>query len=207
MKHCLDPEVYLFCIFRRVVLLTFTFALLVPQIFILSRDTTTRYCGQPLFELLITCIVFTFCMIGKCPKELIHCIRILILLSMILVQRNLLCHRVLNLTEFVVNRPTALLCFIEGFSFLFSIMDPVPWEVKLAFHIFGGIVFILGLVQTAFTSLAGECVRIYYISSVSDTFSKKKIPTVNVCVYLHFFREHLQLSCITSLWQFPYSAF
>ena len=128
---------------------------------------------------------------------------------MILVQRNLLCYRVLNLTEVVIDRPSAFLSFIEGFSFLFSIMDPVPWEVKLAFHIFGGIVFILGLVQTAFTSLAGECVRICYISSVSDTFyQEKSIPAINVRVYLHFFfREHLQPSCITSLWQFPYSAF
>ena len=119
---------------------------------------------------------------------------------MIYVQRNLLCYRVLNLTEVVIDRPSAFLSFIEGFSFLFSIMDPVPWEVKLAFHIFGGIVFILGLVQTAFTSLAGECVRICYISSVSDTFyQEKNIPAINVRVYLHFF---FQRTFTTELYYF-----
>ena len=76
-------------------------------------------------------------------------------------------------------------------------MDPVPWEVKLTFHIFGGIAFILGLVQTVFTSLAGECVRIYtcYTSSVSDTHriycKVKAIASVNVRVYLHFFSENI----------------
>ena len=45
-----------------------------------------------------------------------------------------------------------------GFSFLFSVMEPVPWEVKLAFHIFGGATFIVGLLSTVFTALAGECV-------------------------------------------------
>ncbi len=49
---------------RRVVLLVFSFGLLVPQIVILSLATTSRYCAQPLFELLVACIVFTFCMIG-----------------------------------------------------------------------------------------------------------------------------------------------
>ena len=46
-------------------------------------------------------------------------------------------------------------------------MDPVPWEVKLAFHIFGGMAFLLGLVLSIFTYMAGECVRdvIHYVSN------------------------------------------
>jgi len=55
-----------------------------------------------------------------------------------------------------------------GFTFLFSLMDPVPWEVKLAFHIFGGICFITGIIVTAFTSLAQDCKNntegLYYYS-------------------------------------------
>ena len=47
---------------------------------------------------------------------------------------------------------------LAGFSFIFSLMDPVPWEVKLAFHIFGVITFVTGIVFTFFTSMAGECV-------------------------------------------------
>ena len=47
---------------------------------------------------------------------------------------------------------------VLGFSFLFSLMDPVPWEVKVAFHIFGLITFVTGIIFTLFTSMAGECV-------------------------------------------------
>ncbi|KAL5250837.1 hypothetical protein ACHWQZ_G016545 [Mnemiopsis leidyi] len=35
------------------------------------------------------------------------------------------------------------------FTVIFSIMEPIPWVIKLAFHIFGGIVFIFQLVLDA----------------------------------------------------------
>ena len=37
-------------------------------------------------------------------------------------------------------------------------MDPVPFEVKVVFHVFGGMGFILGTVLAIFTSMAAECV-------------------------------------------------
>lgn len=91
----------------RVVTLLFTFALLLPQILVLARPHSSRFCGQHLFEFLIVSIVFTFCMIG--------------------------------------------------FAILFSVMDPVPWEVKLAFHIYGVVCFIFGIIVIAFTSQAADC--------------------------------------------------
>lgn len=37
-------------------------------------------------------------------------------------------------------------------------MDPVPREVKIAFHVFGGICFVIGLVHSAMAFSALECV-------------------------------------------------
>ncbi|KAK2158630.1 hypothetical protein LSH36_166g01030, partial [Paralvinella palmiformis] len=109
----------------RVVALIFTFALLVPQIFVLAQPHTARYCGAHLFELLIVSIVFTFCMIG--------------------------------------------------FSSLFSIMEPTPWEVKVAFHIFGGISFFVGVLLGIFTLKAEECrgstEALYYFSMAAAILS------------------------------------
>ncbi|XP_022099949.1 uncharacterized protein LOC110984260 [Acanthaster planci] len=102
----------------RVIIVLFAFALLFPQFFVLTREHSSRYCGQHLFDQLIVSIVFTFCMIG--------------------------------------------------FTIIFSMMDPVPFEVKVVFHIFGGICFIFGTVLTVFTALAIECqtntVELYYMS-------------------------------------------
>ncbi|XP_071945980.1 uncharacterized protein [Antedon mediterranea] len=102
----------------RIVIVLFSFGLLFPQLFVLSREHSTRYCGQHLFDFLIVSIVFTF--------------------------------------------------FMIGFSFIFSLMDPVPWEVKLAFHIFGVIAFVMGLTLTVFASLAVDCrnntLELYYLS-------------------------------------------
>lgn len=53
---------------------------------------------------------------------------------------------------------TLCLC---GFSVLFAIMDPVPWEVKLVFHIFGLATFITGLLTVVYTAQASECVNIF----------------------------------------------
>ena len=47
---------------------------------------------------------------------------------------------------------------ISAFTIIFTLMDPVPFEVKVMFHIFGGMGFILGLVLSIFTSMAVECV-------------------------------------------------
>ncbi|KAK2184092.1 hypothetical protein NP493_283g04011 [Ridgeia piscesae] len=72
-----------------------------------------------------------------------------------------------HLFEFLVVSIVYTFCMI-GFSFIFSLMDPVPWEVKFAFHIFGVITFVTGIVFTFFTSMAAECKvttpELYYFS-------------------------------------------
>ncbi|KAK7497950.1 hypothetical protein BaRGS_00010821, partial [Batillaria attramentaria] len=47
--------------------------------------------------------------------------------------------------------------FLVGFVFLFVAMVPVPREVKIAFHVFGLINCITGLVQLILASKAGDC--------------------------------------------------
>lgn len=47
-------------------------------------------------------------------------------------------------------------------------MDPVPWQVKLAFHVFGIASFILGFVYTIITSLAGDCVSLLKHANAGD---------------------------------------
>ena len=54
-------------------------------------------------------------------------------------------------------------------------MDPVPWEVKLVFHVFGGICFLTSIILTAFTSLARDCVS--YV-----TMTTKSIVTIWPCI-------------------------
>ncbi|XP_076472660.1 uncharacterized protein LOC143302053 [Babylonia areolata] len=47
--------------------------------------------------------------------------------------------------------------FVIGFAFLFVTMVPVPREVKIAFHVFGLVNFITGIIQVVFTSNAEDC--------------------------------------------------
>ena len=49
---------------------------------------------------------------------------------------------------------------ISAFSFLFAIMEPVPWQLKIAFHFFGFGSLILGMVLFASTLASEFCVSI-----------------------------------------------
>ena len=51
------------------------------------------------------------------------------------------------------------LCF-SAFTFLFAIMEPVPWQLKIAFHFFGFGSLILGMVLFASTLATLDCVSI-----------------------------------------------
>ncbi|XP_064611850.1 uncharacterized protein LOC135475839 [Liolophura sinensis] len=84
-----------------------TALLLVPQFYAFAKPESTRYCDQPLYEMLVVSIVLTFVMCG--------------------------------------------------FTFLLTLMDPVPREVKIAFHVFGGVCFVTGLVHSAMVFSALEC--------------------------------------------------
>ncbi|CAH1773257.1 unnamed protein product [Owenia fusiformis] len=90
-----------------------------------------------------------------------------------------------HLFEFLIVSIVYTFCMI-GFSVLFSIMDPIPWEVKLAFHIFGGITYLSGLLLTIFVSLAGECSvttgTLYFFSLALSIFSVIGIVFLTVMV-------------------------
>ena len=51
-----------------------------------------------------------------------------------------------------------MLYIYSGFSTLFMIMDPIPWEVKAVFHGFGLCNFIFGITLAVYTAEAKDCV-------------------------------------------------
>ncbi|KAL3861935.1 hypothetical protein ACJMK2_007946 [Sinanodonta woodiana] len=65
--------------------------------------------------------------------------------------------------------------FVIGFSFLFSIMIPVPRQIKLAFHIFGMVDLIESLVLLGFFLHSEDCKsstpELYWISATLTWFS------------------------------------
>ncbi|XP_041063432.1 uncharacterized protein LOC121288724 [Carcharodon carcharias] len=98
---------------------------LCPQIFVLLRPKSSRYCGQPLLINLTSFIIFTF--------------------------------------------------VITGFTVLLTLMDPIPNEVKVAFHVYGVGSFAQGIAMTAFTVAASQCANttpeLYYLSLVLSVLS------------------------------------
>lgn len=66
--------------------------------------------------------------------------------------------------------------FTIAFSLLFSILIPVPRELKIAFHVFGVACLIVGLIQIFYTFKAQEdcsvsTPELYYLSLASSMFS------------------------------------
>jgi len=47
--------------------------------------------------------------------------------------------------------------FMIGFSILFALMDPVPYQLKMTFHVFGGCTFLYSIIQAAYGLQAQEC--------------------------------------------------
>ncbi|XP_020895377.1 uncharacterized protein LOC110234342 isoform X2 [Exaiptasia diaphana] len=80
-------------------------------------ERSKRYCDQPLLNISVSCIVFTFAMIA--------------------------------------------------FSFLFAMMEPVPWQLKIAFHFFGFGSLLMGLVLFASSLDVIDCPKyvpeLYYL--------------------------------------------
>ncbi|KAK3729560.1 hypothetical protein QZH41_010892, partial [Actinostola sp. cb2023] len=102
----------------RIVIILFSLLFLIPQIYVaFYLDRSQRYCDQPLLNISVACVVFTFAMIA--------------------------------------------------FSFLFAMMEPVPWQLKIAFHFFGFGSLLMGLVLFASTLDAKDCPQfvpeLYYL--------------------------------------------
>ena len=53
------------------------------------------------------------------------------------------------------------LFFVAAFTFLFAVMEPVPWQLKIAFHFFGFGSLLLGLVLFSSTLDSTVCVGVY----------------------------------------------
>ncbi|XP_072100909.1 uncharacterized protein [Mobula birostris] len=122
----------------QVLLVLLVTVFLFPQMFVLARPRSSRYCDQPLLYNLTTFIIFTFIM--------------------------------------------------TGFTFLLTLMDPVPRELKVAFHAFGVGSFLQGIITTAFTIAAPECVNttpeLYHLSLVLSVLSM--LATVFVILLIPF---------------------
>ncbi|XP_065061424.1 uncharacterized protein LOC135688487 [Rhopilema esculentum] len=103
--------VRLFCTFTALVFL-------IPQFVVLTMDTTSRYCGSPLLEMLVLSIATTFAMIA--------------------------------------------------FGFLFTMMEPVPWKLRLSFHFFGAFSFLVGILHFSYAVTGRDCEKtttsLYYLS-------------------------------------------
>ena len=55
------------------------------------------------------------------------------------------------------------LFLLSAFTFLFAIMEPVPWQLKIAFHFFGFGSLILGMVLFASTFASELCVSVFFL--------------------------------------------
>eukprot|EP00117_Sycon_ciliatum_P033372 scpid78569/ scgid0610/ len=62
-----------------------------------------------------------------------------------------------------------------GFTLVLAVMEPLAWQVKLAFHVYGGGCYIFGLLQFAEVLQASSCKStipaLYYLSMVFASFS------------------------------------
>ncbi|XP_055515614.1 uncharacterized protein LOC129711738 isoform X3 [Leucoraja erinacea] len=109
----------------QVLLALFVSGFLLPQLSVLARPRSSRYCNQPLLHNLTTYIIFTFLM--------------------------------------------------TGFTFLLTLMDPIPCKLRAAFHTFGVGSFLQGALTTSFTIAAPQCAittpELYYLSLVLSVLS------------------------------------
>ncbi|XP_072888345.1 uncharacterized protein [Hemitrygon akajei] len=88
-----------------------------------------------------------------------------------------------NLTTFII-----FTFIMTGFTLLLTLMDPVPRGLEVAFHAFGLGSFLQGVVTTAFTITAPQCVNttpeLYYLSLVLSVLSM--LATVFVILLIPF---------------------
>ena len=61
------------------------------------------------------------------------------------------------------NQCRSIVILFSAFTFLFAIMEPVPWQLKIAFHFFGFGSLILGMVLFASTFASELCVSVFFL--------------------------------------------
>lgn len=110
----------------RITVILFALSFIIPQLYVVQVEQTGNgFCDEPLLNITVAGIVFTFAMIA--------------------------------------------------FTFLFAIMEPVPWQLKIAFHFFGFGSLILGMVLFASTLATLDCKEfspeLYYLCLSLGIFS------------------------------------
>lgn len=122
----------------RITVILFALLFIIPQLYVIHVENTGNgYCDEPLLNITVAGIVFTFAMLA--------------------------------------------------FTFLFAIMEPVPWQLKIAFHFFGFGSLILGMVLFASTLATEDC-----CFHLSCTF----------CVFHLEFSQFFQLDFLSSCCHF-----
>ena len=69
----------------------------------------------------------------------------------------------MNLCSNMWSQCRSILFLLSAFTFLFAIMEPVPWQLKIAFHFFGFGSLILGMVLFASTFASELCVSVFFL--------------------------------------------
>ena len=77
-----------------------------------------------------------------------------------------------------------------AFSFLFAMMEPVPWKLKIAFHFFGFFSLIVGMIQFGVTLDSSNCdyttPRLYVLSLSFGIFAFVTGLFICLCVPFWF---------------------
>ncbi|CAH3181084.1 unnamed protein product, partial [Porites lobata] len=117
---------------------TFALMFIIPQVYVIQLPPSSRTCDEPLLNISVAGVVFTFAMIA--------------------------------------------------FTFLFAIMEPVPWQLKIAFHFFGFGSLILGMVLFASTFASELCQgyapELYYLCLSFGIFALLTTGRFDTCVEL-----------------------
>ena len=68
--------------------------------------------------------------------------------------------------------------FVLAFTFLFAVMEPVPWQLKIAFHFFGFGSLILGMVLFASTLASEFCVSISFVNNQAFMYARRQAMAI-----------------------------
>ena len=79
----------------------------------------------------------------------------------------------MNLCSNMWNQCRSIVILFSAFTFLFAIMEPVPWQLKIAFHFFGFGSLILGMVLFASTFASELCVSVFFLLFFMGTLELK----------------------------------
>ncbi|KAM4588297.1 uncharacterized protein PAE49_002795 isoform 1-T1 [Odontesthes bonariensis] len=141
---------YSFSTHSQIVNAVFTVVVLAPQLYVMGRPKSSRYCGQPLLNNMSAFVALTVIAAGESYQS----------------------------TSRSIKRSIRTRSLLSGFSVIFTSIDPVPQSLWAAYHVFGLLSCGHGLCTAILTITASECAKttpeLYYMSltlTVASTFS------------------------------------